>query len=73
MTIKGRRVIVIDNNVDKALRKFKKKISEDGLLLELQNRQFYNKPTSKRKVAKAQAKKRWQRYLQSQTLPPKLF
>ena len=73
MNIKGKKVIVHDGNVDKALRKFKKKIAEDGLLQELQNRQSYVKPTVKKKLAKNQAKKRWQRYLQSQTLPPKLF
>lgn len=73
MTIKGRKVIVQDGNVEKALRKFKKKISEDGLLQELQNRQFYTKPTVKRKVAKAQAKRRWERLLQNQQLPKKLF
>lgn len=73
MNLTGRKVIVTDGNVDKALRKFKKKISEDGLLMELQNRQFYNKPTSKKKIARAQAKKRWNRYLESQKLPPKLF
>jgi small subunit ribosomal protein S21 len=71
--IKGRKVLVQDGNVDKALRKFKKKISEDGLLLELQNRQFYTKPTVKKKIAKAQAKKRWERFLKGQELPKKLF
>lgn len=69
----GKRVIVHDNNIEKALRKFKKKIAEDGLLLELQSRQSYTKPTVKKKLAKSQAKKRWQRHLQSQQLPPKLF
>jgi len=73
MNIKGRKVIVQDGNVDKALRKFKKKISEDGLLQELQNRQSYVKPAIKKKLAKSQAKRRWQKYLQSQQLPPKLF
>lgn len=73
MNLTGRRVNVTDDNVEKALRKFKKKISEDGLLMELQNRQFYTKPTSKKKIARAQAKKRWNRYLESQKLPPKLF
>lgn len=73
MKLYGRKVIVIDDNVDKALRKFKKKISDHGLLQELQERQSYVKPTVKKKLAKSQAKKRWQRYLQSQKLPPKLF
>jgi small subunit ribosomal protein S21 len=73
MNIKGRKVFVQDGNVDKALRKFKKKISEDGLLMELQERQFYTKPTVKRKLAKAQAKRRWKKWLASQELPKKLF
>lgn len=73
MKLYGRKVILTDDNVDKALRKFKKKISDDGLLQELQTRQFYVKPTVKKKMAKSQAKKRWQRYLNSQKLPPKLF
>lgn len=73
MNINGKKVIVHDGNVEKALRKFKKKIAEDGLLLELQSRQSYTKPTVKKKLAKSQAKKRWQRHLQSQQLPPKLF
>ena len=73
MKLEGRKVIVHDGNVDKALRKFKKKISEDGLLIELQERQFFVKPTVRKKLAKSQAKKRWNRYLQSQKLPPKLF
>ena len=70
---KGKRVIVQDGNVEKALRKFKKKISEDGILQELQERQFYTKPTVERKIAKSQAKKRWERKIRSQQLPPKLY
>jgi small subunit ribosomal protein S21 len=73
MNTNGRKVIVQDGNVDKALRKFKKKISEDGLLVELQERQFYTKPTVKRKLAKSQAKRRWKKWLASQELPKKLF
>lgn len=73
MSKKGKRVIVQDNNVEKALRKFKKKIADDGLLQELQDKQFYTKPTVKRKLAKSQAKNRWNKYLRSQQLPPKQF
>jgi small subunit ribosomal protein S21 len=71
--IRGKKVIVQDGNVEKALRKFKKKISDDGLLQELQEKQFYIKPTVRRKLAKNQAVKRWKRKLHSQQLPPKLF
>ena len=54
----GNKVIVIDGNVDQALRKLKKKISNSGLMQELRDREHYEKPTKKRKVAKAMAKKR---------------
>lgn len=73
MNLHGKKVIVQDGNVEKALRKFKKKISDDGILQDIQQKQFYIKPTSKKKLAKSQAIKRWQRYLQSQQLPKKLF
>lgn len=68
MNLNGRRVIVKDENIDKALRKFKKKVSESGLLLELQNRQTYTKPSVKKKLEKAMAKKRWKKYLAQQNL-----
>jgi len=57
----GNKVIVIDGNVDQALRKLKKKISNSGLMQELRDREHYEKPTQKRKVAKAMAKKREQK------------
>ena len=73
MSIKGRRVLVQDGNVEKALRKFKKKITEQGLIQEVRDRQEYVKPTIKKKLAKSQAKRRWQKYLRDQSLPQKLF
>jgi small subunit ribosomal protein S21 len=73
MSIKGRRVIVQDGNFEKALRKFKKKITDLDLLQEVRDRQQYVKPTVKRKLAKSQAKRRWQKYLRDQSLPKKLF
>lgn len=73
MNLSGRKVIVKDGNVEKALRKLKKKVSESGLLLELQNRQTYTKPSVKRKVEKAMAKKRWKKFLAQQNLPKSTF
>tara|TARA_R110002050_G_scaffold13272_1_gene42250 strand:+ start:352 stop:642 length:291 start_codon:yes stop_codon:yes gene_type:complete len=55
---KGNKVIVVDGNVEQALRKFKKKISNDGLLDDIRNREFYEKPTSAGKIKKAMAVKR---------------
>lgn len=69
MNLNGRKVFVKDGNVEKALRKFKKKVSESGLLLELQKRETYTKPSVENKVARAMAKKRWKKYLQQQELP----
>lgn len=71
--IKGRTVVVTDGNTEKALRKFKKMITEYGLLQEIRDRQEYVKPTIKRKLAKSQAKKRWGKYLRDQSLPKKYF
>ena len=56
---KGLKVEVRNNDVNFALRKFKKKVQEDGILQEVRNREFYEKPSLKRKKAKAAARARW--------------
>jgi len=71
--VRGNAVIVQHDNVEKALRKFKKRIMESGLLNELREREFYEKPTTERKRKKNQAKRRWERQVSSQQLPKKLF
>ena len=73
MKLFGRSVIVQDGNYEKALRKFKKKIMDDGLLNELRSREFYEKPTTERKRKKSAAKNRWQKELIKQALPKKQF
>ena len=73
MNLNGRKVIVKDGNVEKALRKLKKKVSESGLLMELQERETYTKPSVKRKIARAMAKKRWQKHLNQQSFPKSKF
>jgi small subunit ribosomal protein S21 len=73
LAFNGRSVLVGDGNVEKALRKFKKKIQNAGLLLELRERETYQKPTARRKIKKGQAKSRWRKYLRSQQLPPKQY
>jgi len=71
---KKRKVIVgPDGNVEKALRKFKKKLTDSGLLQEIRDRQHYVKPTVKSKLAKSAAKQKWKKHLASQSLPKKLF
>ena len=73
MRLQGKTVIVKDGNVDKALRKFKKKIADSNLLQELRDREFYEKPTTKRKRSKSAAKNRWQKQVTAQQLPKKLY
>jgi small subunit ribosomal protein S21 len=73
MQLHGRSVVVTDGNIEKALRKFKKKIASSGLLLELRDRETYVKPTTRRKTARSMAKRRWQRYQQGQQLPPRQY
>jgi len=69
----GKTVLVNDGNVEKALRKFKKKIANDGLLQDLRDRECFVKPTTRRKIKAGQAKSRWKKYLRSQQLPPKQY
>lgn len=73
MTRYFRGVEVRDGNVERALRKFKKKIQEQGLLIELRERETYEKPTTRRKRKKSAAKNRWNKQLRSQQLPKKLY
>ena len=68
-----RSVYVKDDNVERALRKFKKKIQESGLLEELRSRETYEKPTTRRKRKKGAAAARWRKRLRDQQLPKKLF
>ena len=71
--LRGKSVLVQDGNVDLALRKFKKKIMETGLLNELRDREFYTKPTTARKLKASAARNRWRKKLASQELPKKLY
>lgn len=67
----GRSVRVQDNNVDKALRKLKKKVANSKVLVEVKSRTEYIKPSTQRKLAKGAAKSRWKKYLRQQQLPKK--
>ena len=65
--------VEVGDNFNSALRKFKKKIDESGKLQDVLSKQFYEKPTTKRKRKKGAAKARWARQLRDQQLPPKLY
>lgn len=72
-SLKGNTVYVRNDNVEQALRKFKKKIQDSGLLQELRDRESYEKPTTRKKRKASAAKNRWKKKLSSQQLPKKLY
>lgn len=57
--IGGLRVEVRNGDFNKALRLFKKKVQEAGIIQEVRDRQQYVKPSEVRKKAKAAGRKRW--------------
>lgn len=54
----GLTVPVYDNDVNKALRKLKKKMQTEKVFQDLKKKDFFEKPSMKRKRAKASARKR---------------
>ena len=50
----------------KALRKFKRKVNESGVIQDYRDKQYYEKPSDKRRKAKKAAIRRQQRALQEQ-------
>ena len=70
--VKGLRVEVGDN-FNSSLRKFKKKVDDSNLLMDVLKRQSYEKPTTVRKRKKGAARARWLKHLRDQQLPPKLY
>lgn len=55
----GLTVEVRNGDVNKALRIFKKKVQEAGIIQEIRERQEYVKPSEKRAKAKAAGRARW--------------
>lgn len=71
---KGNTVVLKEGeNINSALRRFKRKIQDSKILDDLRAKEFYEKPTTARKRAKSAAKARWRKQLRDQTLPPKLY
>ena len=62
--LRGLHVVVHNGDFTKALRKFKKKVQESGILQELREREYYTKPSLKRKKAKAAGRARWLKKLE---------
>ena len=60
-------------NINQALRRFKKKVDDSSLLDTLRKKEAYEKPAVARKRKKAAAKARWQKKLRDNQLPQKMF
>ena len=57
------RIEVRNNNVEKAMRILKKKLTEEGFFNELREREYYQSKGTKRRKAKAAEKRRTEREL----------
>lgn len=55
----GTLVIVKNNDVNRALRKLKKKMQQERILQDYRKNEYYEKPTERKKREKAAARKRW--------------
>ena len=62
-----------DEDINRALRKFKNKVEESGILKDLQKKEFYEKPTTERKRKKAIARSRHLKKLEKEQLPQKYY
>lgn len=50
------KVTVKDNKIEHALRLLKKKVKDSGLLIELREREFYTKPSLKKREQRKRAR-----------------
>ena len=68
MKDKGRKIgmkVEVKDDFNKSFRIFSKKIQESGLLRELREKQEYEKPSVTKQRKKKQARKRWERQVES--------
>lgn len=73
MRLEGLTVVVKNDDVNRALKKLKNKVEDSGKLKDLQAKEFYEKPTTKRRKAKAAGRMRWIKKLEKQQLPKKMY
>lgn len=71
--LKGTKIILGDMPIDVAIRKFKQRVDDLGILEEVKRRMHFEKPTTERKRKAGAAKSRWQKKLRDQALPKKMF
>lgn len=59
--VSGTRIEVRNNDIAKAMRKLKKRMSDDGMMQELRAREFYESKGTKRRLAKQAAIRRYKK------------
>lgn len=72
-TISGNKIICGDLPFNTALKKFKQKVDDSGILEEIRGRMYFEKPTTERKRKKGAARARWLKKLRNQELPKKMY
>ena len=68
--IKGNRVEVRDGQFERALRKFRKKVDESGVLKDVRKHEHFEKPSQEKKARQAAARKRWLKKLKDEKKTP---
>ena len=58
------KIVVRNNNAEKAIKLLKKKVNAEGTIKECRDRQSYEKPSKKRRRRKAQALRRIERNIE---------
>jgi small subunit ribosomal protein S21 len=61
----GTKIFVKNNDIGRAMRKLKKVMQNEKVFQTIREKEFFEKPSIKRKRARANAVKRWQKYLAS--------
>lgn len=60
-------VIVQDDNLEKALRKFRKEVEKENILQEYRDRQYYEKPSAKRHQKNVSLKRKHEKEAEAAT------
>jgi len=64
--IQGLQVKVLNNNIEKALKIFKRKVKDSEIMLEMRKRSFYEKPSDKKRRKRGLSKLRGEYRTQKQ-------
>lgn len=64
--LKGLVVYVNDGNIEKAIRRFKKKVQQSGVLDEVKRRREFVKPSVQRREENSRARRRWLKVVEAE-------